>query len=124
MKDTQITVTVGADIFTVLINECKDDSPWLGGYGATMNGAPCELEAVNDALAVEHDLPEDVSWNFEHDDALEALWDSILVPALAALRSGICPKTCVSTSFSAGLIAAFSHPSPQGMRCSSCDGLR
>ena len=123
MEDTQITVTVGSDTFTVMINECKDDSPWLGGYGVTMNGVPGELEAVNDALVVEHDLPED-SWSFEHEDALEAVWDSILVPALAALRSGICPGTCVTTAFSAGLIAAFSHPSPQGMRCSSCNGLR
>ena len=87
MQDTPITIALGTDTFTVLINECNDDSPWLARYGATKNGAPCDLEVVSDALAAHNDIPEGVLWNFDHENALEAAWDAILVPALATLRA-------------------------------------
>jgi hypothetical protein len=85
MQDTQIVIVLNSVIFTVLINECNDGAPFLARYGATMDGAPCELGAVDAAMVEAFDIPESVSWNFEHDDALEAAWDRILVPALAAL---------------------------------------
>jgi hypothetical protein len=92
MEDTRIVIVIGAKVCTVLINECKDGSPWLARYGGTIDGAPCELEAIDDAMVEAFDIPEQVSWNWEHDDALEAVWDRILVPALAALLPDEAPK--------------------------------
>ena len=86
MEDTRIVIVLGATVFTVLINECNDGTPFLARYGATKDGAPCELDVIDDAMDVAFDLPENVSWSFAHDDALEAAWDRILFPALAALQ--------------------------------------
>lgn len=88
MKDVQLLISIREDIYTILLNECSGGGPWISRK-AYKNGERCDLGDVDRALSIEYDLIEQTTYSWEHDDALERLWDKILIPALALAKASL-----------------------------------
>ena len=81
MRDTPVVILLGGSVYVIMLNECRDGTPWVSRH-ATKDGKACELWDVDKALAEQfgHDLLDD--------DEREEAMDRILFPALKAAKEG------------------------------------
>ncbi len=68
MEDFNWTIPIGGKDYTLTMNICKDDSPWVGEV--TCDGEPSTCEAVRDAVENTWHMTEEKAEKWL-DDALE-----------------------------------------------------